>query len=73
MADQVIEEKDLSIDEYLALFDAQSVDYPLIKKRSEKLSRIIVKKLSDSAGRLCEDTTFIEKTGIQYTIRSMLG
>jgi hypothetical protein len=73
MDDQVLEERDLSIEEYLAIFDSASVDYALIKTRSEKLSRIIIKKLRDPSGRLCEDTTFIEKSGVKYTVRSMLS
>lgn len=72
MSDQLIEERDMSIKEYLSMFDEQSVDYPLLKTRSEKLARIVVKKMQDPSGRLVEDTTFIEKSGIQYTIRSML-
>lgn len=72
MSDQLIEEREMSIEEYLSMFDSQSVDYPLLKTRSEKLAKIVVKKLRDSGGRLLEDTTFIEKTGIQYTVRSFL-
>ena len=72
MSDQLLEERDLSIEEYLAIFDAASVDYELIKKRSANLSRIIIKKLRDSTGRLVEDTTFVEKTGVTYTVRSRL-
>ena len=73
MADQVVEERDLSIEEYLAIFDPASVDYALIKTRSEKLSRIILKKLVDASGRLVEDTTFVEKTGVTYTVRNVLN
>jgi hypothetical protein len=72
MADQVIEEKELSLEDYLASFDPESVDYKLLKERSAKLARIVVKKIIDASGRACEDTTFIEKTGVQYTVRSVL-
>ena len=72
MADQVLEERDMGIEEYLGLFDPQSVDYPLIQKRAEKLARIVVKKVADPSGRVREDTTFIEKSGIQYTVNSFL-
>jgi hypothetical protein len=72
MADRVIEEKDLSIEEYLAVFDPASVDYALIKERSQRLSKITVKKVADASGRLFEDTTFTEKTGIHYTVRSVV-
>ncbi len=72
MPDQVLEEKDLSIDEYLAAFDPASADYELIKKRSANLARVVLKKVQDPSGRIFEDTTFIEKTGITYTVRAKL-
>ena len=73
MADQVLEERDLSLDDYLASFDSESVDYQLLKERSAKISRIVIKKIKDPSGRVCEDTTFIEKTGVQYTVRTVLS
>lgn len=72
MADEIIEEKDLSIEDYLALFKDAPTDLELITKRSGNIARIVVKKLRDASGRQFEDTTFIEKTGVQYTIRTVL-
>ena len=71
MAEQILEEKELSLEDYLKLFAEASADYQLVKKNSDKLSRIHIKKIS-SAGQIFEDTTFIEKSGIQYTIRTVL-
>ncbi len=72
MADRVIEEKDISIEDYLKLFEGHSADYELIKKNSDRLSRVVVKKVEDASGSLFEDTTFIEKSGLNYTIRSKI-
>jgi hypothetical protein len=73
MADEILEEKELSIDEYLKIFAEGSADYELVKKRSSMLSRIVIKKVSDPSGRLMEDTTFFEKSGVEYTIRTILS
>jgi hypothetical protein len=71
MPEQILEEKELSLEEYLGLFEKNSADYQLIKKNSDKLSHIHIKKIADG-GRIFEDTTFFEKSGIQYTIRTVL-
>ena len=71
MSEQILEEKDLSLEEYLGLFEESSPDYQLVKKSSDKISRIQIKKIADG-GRVFEDTTFIEKSGVKYTIRSVL-
>jgi hypothetical protein len=71
MPGEILEEKELSLEDYLKLFEESSADYQLVKKNSDKISRILIKKISEG-GRLFEDTTFIEKSGVQYTIRSVL-
>jgi hypothetical protein len=73
MSEQILEEKDLSVEEYLKMFAEASADYALVVKGSAKLSRIVIKKISGPSGQLFEDTTFIEKTGVQYTIRTVLS
>jgi hypothetical protein len=72
MEDQVLEVKELSIEEYLGLFQADSADFSLVKSRSDRLAKIVLKKVKDASGRVFEDTTFIEKTGVQYTIRAKM-
>ena len=72
MPEQVLEEKELSVEAYLQLFAEASSDYQLVKKSADKLSRIVVKRLQDQGGRIFEDTTFFEKSGVQYTIRTAL-
>ncbi|HTB23271.1 MAG TPA: hypothetical protein VK914_11280 [bacterium] len=70
MADEVMEEKEWSLEEYLALFDPGSPDHALIRQRSAKLKAIIVRKVRTPSGEIFEDTEFIEKSGLTYTIRS---
>jgi hypothetical protein len=72
MADEVLEEKEWTVEEYLAQFDAASPDYALIRQRSANLKSIVVKKLRTPFGQMFEDTVFFEKTGLSYTIRSRL-
>ncbi len=69
--DEIIESRELSVEEYLMTFDPDSVDYDLVKKRSDRLEKVVVKKVKAENGRLFEDSTFIEKTGIQYTVRTV--
>ena len=68
---EILEERELSVADYLALFDPQSADHPLLTQRSEKIERILVQKVRER-GRLFEDTTFIEKIGVKYTVRTVL-
>jgi hypothetical protein len=68
---EVLTERELSVEEYLALFDPQSADHPLLAQRSVRLERILVQTVRER-GRLFEDTTFIEKTGVKYTVRTVL-
>jgi len=70
--DEIIESRELSVEEYLKTFDPESVDYETVKKRSDRLEKVVVKKVKAENGRMFEDSTFIEKTGIQYTVRTVL-
>jgi hypothetical protein len=72
MSEEILEERELGIEEYLQLFSESSTDYQIVKDRSEKLKAIHLKKLRGADGVLYEDTTFVEKTGITYTIRVKL-
>jgi hypothetical protein len=72
MEEEILEEKTLTVDEYLKTFEQGSADYDMIKQRSANLASIKLVRLKDARGRLCEDTTFFEKTGVHYTIRSVL-
>jgi hypothetical protein len=72
MEDEVLEEKDWTVEDYLALFDEQSPDTLLIRERSANLARITVRKVRTANGHVFEDTTFTEKTGAVYTIRTRL-
>jgi hypothetical protein len=72
MSEEILEERELGIEEYLQLFSDSSTDYQIVKDRSEKLKAIYLKKLRGADGVLYEDTTFVEKTGVTYTIRVKL-
>jgi hypothetical protein len=71
-AEEVLEEKILTVEGYLKLFAEGSADYEMVRKRAENLASIKIVLLKDASGRKVEDTTFFEKTGVQYTIRSVL-
>jgi hypothetical protein len=71
MEDRIVEEREMSIGEYLGMFDPESVDFALIKERSAKIARIVVKKVQSPSGQIFEDTTFTEKNGVTYTVRSI--
>ena len=68
----MLEEREWTVEEYLALFDAGSPDHELIRKRSGNLKSILVKKLRTPSGQMFEDTVFVEKSGITYAIRTRL-
>jgi len=70
MDDEVLEEKEFTIEDYLALFDPGSPDHALIRQRSEKLKSVVVKKVRSPGGIVFEDTVFVERSGQTYTIRS---
>ena len=72
MADEVVEQRELSVAEYLGLFDPQSADYAYVAQRAERLQSIQVRKLRTPSGGLVEETEFLEKTGVRYTIRARL-
>jgi hypothetical protein len=72
MADEVVEQRELSVAEYLALFDARSADYAYVAQRAERLQSIRVRKLRTSSGGMVEETEFVEKTGARYSVRERL-
>jgi hypothetical protein len=72
MADELLEQKEWTIAQYLELFDPSAPDTALIRARSDKIQSIVVKKLRAPSGQVFEDTTFIEKAGASYTIRTRL-
>ena len=72
MSEEVLQERQLSIEEYLAHFSQDSVDYAVVRSRSANIAAIHIKKLKAPDGTLFEDTTFVEKTGVKYTIRVKL-
>jgi hypothetical protein len=72
MADEVLEEKEWSVADYLKLFDPDAPDTSLIRARSENIKSIVVKKLRTPSGQIFEDTTFNEKGGASYTVRTRL-
>jgi hypothetical protein len=69
---KVIEQREMSVDEYLAKFPIDSADYKLLKEKSEKLKTIVVAVVEEDGGRRFEDTTFTEKNGSTYTVRAAL-
>ena len=70
--DEVLEEKEWTVADYLALFDSSSADYAYVAQRSERLASVKVKKLRTPSGQTFEDTEFVEKTGVRYTVRTKL-
>ncbi len=72
MPEETLEEREMSVEEYLGLFQEGSADFEMVSKRAAGLERILVRRLRDGQGRLLEDTTFFEKGGVQYTIRNVL-
>ena len=72
MEEETLQERELSIEDYLKLFSEMSVDYAEVKSKADKLKAIRLRTLRSPDGRLFEDTTFIEKSGITYTIRVKL-
>jgi hypothetical protein len=72
MADEVVEQRELSVADYLGLYDAASADYAYVAKRSTLLQSIQVRKLRTPSGEMFEETEFVEKTGVRYTIRARL-
>ncbi|MGH7442990.1 MAG: hypothetical protein ACREKE_10000 [bacterium] len=72
MNDELLSETEWTVEGYLALFDPGSPDYALLKTRSEKLSRIVVRKVKATSGQTFEDTEFMEKSGVAYTVRMKL-
>jgi hypothetical protein len=72
MSDEVLEERELSVEQYLALYDAASADYEFIHRRSANIKSIHIKKLKAPSGQLFEDSTFVEKSGVTWTVRAKL-
>lgn len=71
MDEEVLEEKEWGVEDYLALFDADAPDTVLIRERADRIQAIRVRRLR-VGGQLFEDSTFIEKAGAAYTIRVKL-
>jgi len=72
MADEVLEQREVTVADYLKLFDHDTADYAYVAGRSDRLQSIVVKKLRTPSGQIFEDTTFVEKTGVTYTVRARL-
>ncbi len=72
MSEEVLQERQFSIEDYLKLFSEDSADYTLVKGRAERIQHILLKTLRGADGLLYEDSTFVEKTGVTYTIRVKL-
>lgn len=72
MADEVLEERECTVEQYLAFYDPASADYDFIQRRSANLRCIHIKKLRAASGQLFEDSTFVEKTGVTWTVRAKL-
>lgn len=72
MADEVLEEKEWTVADYLTQFDPAAPDTALIRERSAKLKSIVVKKLRTPSGQIFEDTVFMEQSGVSYTIRTRI-
>ena len=66
-----MEEKEWSVEDYLALFDADAPDSVLIRERADRILSIRIRRLR-SGGQVFEDSTFTEKAGAVYTIRVKL-
>jgi hypothetical protein len=71
MDEEILEEREWSVEDYLAAFDPQAPDTALIRQRSDRIQSIVIKKVRSGA-RLFEDATFNEKAGASYTIRTRL-
>ncbi len=72
MSEELVEEKEITVEGYLAMFDVDSPDHAILKQRAEKISKIIIKKIRRDDGQNFEDTTFIEKSGVTYTVRARM-
>jgi hypothetical protein len=72
MADEVLEQREVAVADYLKLFDSASADYAYVASRSERLQSIVVKKLRTPSGQIFEETTFVEKSGVTYAVRARL-
>jgi len=72
MADEILEEKECTVAQYLAFYDPNSADYEFIQKRSANLKSIHIKKLRTPSGQLFEDSTFVELSGVTWTVRAKL-
>lgn len=72
MDDEILEQKEWSLADYLALFDPDAPDTAYVRERSDRIESIMVKKLRSPSGQIFEDTTIKEKAGASYTIRTRL-
>ena len=62
----------MGVEEYLAQFPEGSPDHALLRQRAEKLRSVLVRRVKGPGGRLFEDTVFVEKAGLTYTVRLAL-
>jgi len=72
MAEKMIEEKSLSIEDYLGMFESASADFQMVQQRSAQLDHIEIRVMEAEDGNRYEDTTFFEKSGVRYTVRAKL-
>jgi hypothetical protein len=72
MADEVLEQREVTVADYLKLFDSGSADFAYVAGRAERLQSIVVKKLRTPSGQIFEETVFVEKGGATYAVRARL-
>jgi hypothetical protein len=72
MADELLEQREMTVADYLKLFDSASADFAYVAGRAERLQSIVVKKLRTPSGQIFEETVFTEKGGATYAVRSRL-
>ena len=72
MSEETLQERELSIEDYLKLFSEMSVDYIEVKSKADKIKSITLRTVRAPDGQLFEDTTFFEKSGIRSSIRVKL-
>jgi hypothetical protein len=72
MEEELVSERAMSVEEYLAHFAEGSADFELVKQRSAAIKSILQRTLRDASGATFVDTVFHEKNGVSYTIRARL-
>lgn len=69
--EEVLEEHECSVAEYLAQFDSDAPDHAWVRARSENWVRVVVRRVRVGAADF-EDTEVFEKSGSSYTVRVRL-